>query len=97
MPTILRARRYLVSGRVQGVGFRWFVREQARARALAGFVQNRADGSVIVEARGSIERLNALESALRSGPPGARVEEMEITDLDDPTTASLPLPFEIRR
>lgn len=97
MPNSLHARRYEVSGRVQGVGFRWFVREQARARALAGFVQNTTDGSVVVEARGTAERLQALEAALRNGPPGARVEEVRTSELGEAQSVALPLPFEIRR
>ena len=54
----VQARRYVVSGLVQGVGFRWFVREQARARGLAGFVLNTSDGLVVAEVRGNADRLS---------------------------------------
>lgn len=86
-----------MSGQVQGVGFRWFVREQARSRRLAGFVENAPDGSVIAHVRGGAEALADLESALRVGPPGARVTQLDIGDLDDVLAASLPPRFEIRR
>ena len=97
MSTSLHARQYVVSGRVQGVGFRWFVREQAHSRRLAGFVENAPDGSVIAQVRGGAVALAALESALRVGPPGARVTQLDITELDDALSVSLPSPFEIRR
>ena len=66
-----------VRGRVQGVGFRWFVRERARALSLTGWVRNRADGSVEVFAIGDEGALEELQSLLRSGPPGARVSLVE--------------------
>jgi len=97
LSTSVVSRRYVVSGRVQGVGFRWFVREQARGRGLAGFVQNAADGSVIAHVSGGAEGLAALEGALRVGPPGAQVSHLDITALDPGVSASLPAPFEIRR
>ena len=97
MPTSVKARRYIVSGRVQGVGFRWFVREQARARGLAGFVQNTADGLVVAEVYGNADRLLTLEEALRQGPNGASVAQLEIIEMDVNAAASLPMPFEIRR
>lgn len=66
-----------IRGRVQGVGFRWFVREQARARALKGWVRNNPDGCVEVFAVGSHAALDQLRAALRRGPSGARVESIE--------------------
>lgn len=62
-----------MTGRVQGVGFRYFVVEQARALGLVGWTWNREDGSVEVHARGMAPDLDRLESALRAGPPHARV------------------------
>ena len=97
MSRSLHARQYVVSGRVQGVGFRWFVREQAQSRRLAGFVENAPDGSVIAQVRGGAEALAAMESAMRVGPPGARVTQLDIRDLDEAVAASLPPRFEIRR
>jgi len=63
----------VVRGRVQGVGFRWFVREQARALDLAGWVANRRDGSVEVEADGAPDAIAGLRQALARGPDGAAV------------------------
>jgi acylphosphatase len=79
-----------VEGRVQGVGFRWFVREAARRLDLAGWVTNRPDGSVEVAAYGTPEGLQRLQAALRRGPPGA-----DVTDLVslDGAPGDLPKPF----
>jgi acylphosphatase len=72
-------RRYLIEGRVQGVGFRYFTRKAARGLGLAGFVRNLPDGSVEAAAEGAEEALAALERALRQGPPGSRVESVKTT------------------
>ena len=69
--------RFLVSGRVQGVGFRAFVLSRARKLGLVGTVANLADGRVEVEAVGEPEALDKLESRLRKGPGGARVRDVE--------------------
>ena len=66
-----------VRGRVQGVGFRWFVRERARALGLTGWVRNTPDGAVEVFAVGNDEALRRLRALLRSGPSGARVSQIE--------------------
>jgi acylphosphatase len=66
-----------VRGLVQGVGFRYGVLSEAKRLGVSGFVQNRADGSVHVEAEGSPEQLDRLEAFLREGPPAARVEEFD--------------------
>ena len=71
------ARRFLVRGRVQGVGFRWFVEREAHILGVAGWVRNNADGSVEVLAMGSSEQLSGLSSRLRSGPRAARVDDVE--------------------
>jgi len=73
-------RRYLIEGRVQGVGFRFFTRNAARALGLSGFVRNLSDGSVEAVARGSEEALEAFEQSLRRGPAGSRVDAVERTD-----------------
>jgi acylphosphatase len=75
------ARRYLVSGRVQGVGFRHFTIVQARRLGLTGTVANLADGSVEIEAAGGAEALDELERQVRKGPPGARVRDVEREEL----------------
>ncbi|MCU1542409.1 MAG: acylphosphatase [Microbacteriaceae bacterium] len=71
----------VVSGRVQGVGFRWATREQAQRLALAGFARNRTDGSVDVEAEGAPAAVDELVSWLRVGPPFAEVGGVEVRDV----------------
>jgi acylphosphatase len=71
------ARRFLVRGRVQGVGFRWFVEREARILGIAGWVRNNGDGSVEVLAVGSRDQLQTLRSRLREGPRAARVDDVE--------------------
>ena len=72
-----RALRFRVTGRVQGVGFRYFVRRAARELGLVGRVRNLPDGAVEVEAAGRPEALAALRQVLAEGPPGARVGGLE--------------------
>ena len=75
-----QARRYLVRGRVQGVGFRYFVEDCAQRLGLAGYVKNRFDGSVEVYAIGDSKQLGALKKQLWSGPRFGRVENVEESD-----------------
>jgi len=70
-----------VSGRVQGVGFRFFTQDIARREGLTGIVRNLADGRVEVVAEGDDESLTRLEAALRRGPSHARVEHVEVDSL----------------
>jgi acylphosphatase len=77
------ARRYVVSGRVQGVGFRFFTQDLARNEGLSGFVRNLPDGRVEVDVEGEIEAVARLERALWNGPPGARVDDI-VTDVTAP-------------
>lgn len=72
-------RRFVVTGRVQGVGFRWFVADCARREGLSGHVRNLADGRVEAVADGDLESLTRLEAALWRGPSHARVHDV-ITD-----------------
>jgi acylphosphatase len=71
------ARLYHVAGRVQGVGFRWFVQRVATELNLAGYVKNEYDGSVEVYAVGADDALNQLRQRLQEGPFGARVLSVE--------------------
>jgi acylphosphatase len=80
---------------VQGVGFRWFVREAARQHRLAGWVRNRPDGSVELEASGNDGAFRQFVEEIREGPPGARVDE--IRELSSNQTEMLPQPFTIIR
>jgi len=77
---MLRARRFLVSGRVQGVGFRFFVHEHASVEGLSGWVMNRPDGRVEVFAEGESAAVERLERKIRRGPGAARVDEVDVFD-----------------
>jgi acylphosphatase len=78
------AKRFIVNGRVQGVGFRYFVVREAQALGLSGWVHNLADGSVEVVAAGEVGPVDALEGRLWQGPPHARVTTVETTAADPP-------------
>lgn len=78
---MVRATQYLVSGRVQGVGFRAFVADTARAEGVEGWVKNLPDGSVAVHAEGDAEALQRLEWQLWQGPPMSRVDEVATEDV----------------
>src|SRR5437667_165428 len=71
------ARKFLVRGRVQGVGFRWFVEREAHILGIAGWVRNNPDSSVEVFAIGTRDQLAGLRSSLREGPRAARVHNVE--------------------
>ena len=72
-----QAKRFFVSGMVQGVGFRFFVERTAASLGVAGFVRNLFDGRVEVYAIGGAERIDSLREALRRGPRMANVERVE--------------------
>jgi acylphosphatase len=76
------ARRFLVRGRVQGVGFRWFAEREAQILQIAGWVRNNPDGSVEVLAMGTREQLSGMRSRLREGPRAARVEDVEESEAE---------------
>lgn len=82
----MTARRFLIAGRVQGVGFRWFVARLARELGLRGAARNLPDGRVDVTAAGNTAELAQLEMALRTGPPGARVDRLEVLEVEDEAT-----------
>ena len=67
----------MVRGRVQGVGFRWFVEREAHLLGIHGWVRNAFDGSVEVLATGTREQLSRLRRKLQQGPRSARVDEVE--------------------
>ena len=84
-----------VGGKVQGVGFRWFVRETARRAGLAGWVRNRPDGRVEIAAAGTETGIAHLVSAAQVGPPGAHVDhvaELPLVGIDE-----LPRPFTVMK
>ncbi|HMK20812.1 MAG TPA: acylphosphatase [Terriglobales bacterium] len=76
----VEARRFLVRGRVQGVGFRWFVEREAHILGIAGWVRNNADGAVEVFAQGTGEQLSGLRARLHEGPRAARVDSVDETE-----------------
>jgi acylphosphatase len=72
-----QARRFVVRGRVQGVGFRWFVEREAHTLGIAGWVRNNSDSSVEILAMGTRDQLSGLRSRLQQGPRAARVDNVE--------------------
>ncbi len=72
--------RWRVVGRVQGVGFRWFVQQAASRQRLDGDVCNLPDGRVEIRARGSDEQLEQLLADVRRGPRHARIDDVESLD-----------------
>jgi acylphosphatase len=67
---------FLVQGRVQGVGFRWFVHREASELALRGWVRNTEDGDVEIVATGETADLDELRASIRRGPRGSRVDRV---------------------
>ena len=72
------ARRYLIAGRVQGIGFRFFTYDAAEREGIQGWVRNLPDRRVEVLAEGDAEAMMRFEIAIRRGPAGARVDEVEV-------------------
>jgi len=89
-------RRFWITGRVQGVGYRFFVERCAHALSVRGWVRNRSDGRVEVLAHGTPDALFRFEASLHSGPPGAQVEQV-IAEPVPEGDASCSATFEIRR
>jgi acylphosphatase len=84
-----------ISGRVQGVGFRWFAREEARRLGLSGWVTNLPSGDVELAAGGEVSSLERLRRALEVGPTGAGV--VAVDDVEGELATPLPYPFTIHR
>jgi len=80
---------YLVKGRVQGVGFRWFVHQEAAEIGLRGWVRNTDQGHVEIVAAGKPEELAELKDALRKGSRGSRVDTVEEQELVESEGAQL--------
>ncbi|MGB7220253.1 MAG: acylphosphatase [Vicinamibacterales bacterium] len=72
------ARRYIISGRVQGVGFRHFAWSLAEREAVHGWVRNTVDGRVEIAVEGEDGPIDRFERGIRQGPPGARVDHVEV-------------------
>jgi acylphosphatase len=73
----LETRRFVVTGRVQGVGFRWFVEREAAQLSITGWVRNRDNGTVEVMATGARDQLRLLRARLQEGPRAARVDDVQ--------------------
>jgi acylphosphatase len=78
MPSAMMARRLVIRGRVQGVGFRYAMLEAAASRGVTGWVRNRRDGSVEALVQGEADELDAVVAWCRRGPPAARVLDVEV-------------------
>lgn len=87
----------VVRGRVQGVGFRWYVREKATQLGLAGWVKNRSDGAVEVAAEGESDAVRQLREHLARGPSHAAVSSVEDSSDAAAAAPSLEHPFTIVR
>jgi acylphosphatase len=74
------ARRYLISGVVQGVGYRAFAERSARQLGVTGWARNQDDGGVEVHANGTVEQLDDFEARLRQGPRWAQVRAVEVSE-----------------
>jgi acylphosphatase len=90
------ARRVVVSGQVQGVGFRYAMSEAARAIGVAGWVRNRRDGTVEALVQGEDEQVERMLAWCRRGPPGARVTAIaiDVLSIDPAIEAFAPRPTE---
>ena len=80
---------FLIQGRVQGVGFRWFVQREAAELELRGWVRNTEDGDVEVVVAGDVKDLAELRASLRRGPRGSRVDRLIEHYLDEKEAAEL--------
>lgn len=78
--------KYRITGRVQGVGFRFYTRQVAQELGLRGWVRNCQDGAVEAIAAGTDGQLEALEEALRRGPTASRVRSVEATVSEEEST-----------
>jgi acylphosphatase len=74
------ARRFVVTGRVQGVGFRYFVHDAARREGVTGYVRNLPDRSVEAFVEGEADSVERVERAIRTGPGGSRVDDVHADD-----------------
>lgn len=92
----MQARRYIVRGRVQGVGFRWFVEREAAAIGLVGWVRNNEDSTVELVAAGDPEQLATLKQRLEEGPRASRVDQVDELEPSPDEVAGNLKSFQIR-
>lgn len=86
-------RRFVITGRVQGVGFRYFTHDAALREGVGGWVRNLPDGSVEVEVEGEVTAVDRVEASLRRGPSSARVDHVTV---DEQTPKERTIDFFIR-
>jgi len=79
---VTRAVQLQVSGRVQGVSFRWYAAREATRLGVTGWVRNEPDGSVLAHAEGADEAVVAFVAWCREGPPAARVETVDLSETE---------------
>ena len=75
-------RRAVVTGMVQGVGFRWSARQEAHRLGVTGWARNRSDGTVEVEVEGDEAHVDLMIAWLRSGPPGSAVDDVRVSEAE---------------
>lgn len=90
---MLVARRFLISGRVQGVGFRFFVEDRAAVEGVHGWVRNLPDGRVEAWIEGDRESVDRVEAALNRGPSGAYIDDVAVEEV---VPSGRPTGFSIR-
>lgn len=78
----------MITGRVQGVGYRAWTADTARRHGLTGWVRNRRDGSVEALFQGEDEAIGAMLADCRNGPPSALVTDVEVTDSTEPASTT---------
>ena len=83
--TTTRTVRAVIHGRVQGVWYRGWTVDQATALGLTGWVRNRPDGAVEALFHGPAATVDAMLTACRAGPPMARVDDIQVSDTDEPS------------
>jgi len=89
----MAALHFLITGRVQGVGFRYAMCAEARRLGVAGWVRNLADGSVEAVAIGDEKALQLLAEWARHGPPASKVERVHASEIADPQRVDVDRPF----
>ena len=93
---MLTSRRFVISGRVQGVGFRYFVQSAAVRESIRGWVRNLEDGRVETVAAGEPDAMERFERAIRQGPPASRVDRVEVDETYPLSTHDTMTGFHIR-
>ncbi len=94
-PTGKTRRHVYVNGLVQGVGFRWYCQRSADNRSLAGWVRNLPDGRVELEVEGPTPEVETFLADIRRGPPGARITDLQVGDLEPQEETGFMIRFDL--